>query len=725
MKKFSSIGVTTAVIKEYVAYMTRELKTNVALQQKIKQDFELSEAIELDAIETKGSLCKVGGHEVTDSFLEVLQKNPDPVVLKEIMTDNFFDYEAMKAVGCSVYSVFIGIAEESGNVAKMLSLKDTIKNLHKFGSASAYGHALTGGLKDTKDLYVLKTPVSEGTAQDSLHELFIGLLVMNNMRKYCPNFVFTYGGFRCASPQIDPKTKEVKSWCMPHDVKIPYVIYEPITPSMSFGTYVEKCSIPQFYSLWFQFLFSTDIASEKFGWTHYDAHDGNFLVEEIDVAGLGKRFSIPYPTRGGKSLYVASERRLVAIDFGQSTVNYNGRAHTMRDKGLRAYGMRNGPHPLHDVYKLLMFLGASTKRANNMPVYRELEKLFRFFNDSETFASCLESQSPQKGYYYILPALDWILNYNIGNVIAYAESIWDVSNIVTTEPNFNVLECTSCYTFAGVLKESGTFSKNFVTSAHSFADFYDVATYLSKYAIDHYEELVKSFDYQKAKKDFVASIVKEIEVVQRLKNFEQATVLPGNIRALATAAAEKSHAQSQLNLYELVSAYEDVELMAKIGINVATIFQDAALIKEIKDYRLIIKNSEPAIRKQISQANLNYQKIHEIITMPKWLYTYERAFPWYSNAAGNVVGLKSRFNKDVNDLFVETRLPAVLLNIVPEKILITEEVEPVKPVVVKRVEGINIEREPKRNLYPDNPKLLINRARNGQVISLALADNVN
>lgn len=695
MNNFKSVGITTQFIQDHVAKAKFRLRNDAKFRAELDSEFEINKVIEIEALETKGSICKVGKYEASPNFLDLVAKNADPVVLQEVMSTNFTNYQALKAVACEVYANFIGIAQEDGNIAKVLNLKDHIQNLHEFGDPSAFGHALTGDLKGVADLYVVKTPISSDSLRDSAHELFVGLIVMNEMRKYLPNFMFTFGGFSCGTPRIDPVSRKVITWGGSGDLKIPWVLYEPITPSVSFRKYVKSCSVSEFYSCFTQFLYATEIAFQKCGWTHYDAHDGNWLIENKHIPGLGEIYSIPYARSTG-TRYVSATRIAVAIDYGQATVNYKGRPHGMQAKGLRSYGMRSGPSPLHDVYKLLMFLGSRVQNVNK-PVYRELQKLFKFFNDTEDFDYCLKHQGPATDLYYIYPNTEYTMSRTIGELIDYADAVWDLDGIVSSTPLYDELRCTSCYTFAGVIRDSGVFSADFIFSADTFEKFYDVAIYMSKHSVNQYDRLVETFDYSAAKDKFQARCHKELNKISVNKDLIQPAVVSDNPNKLATKTAEKGHILTHLKLFELVGAYEDLELLLKIGSSLATVFQDSSLITQIATWRSTLATTEPTIRNQIHIARVNYQQMYKVINTDLWNRLYNKPFPWYITSAGDIETLVTRFKRDTAELFVEARLPAALF----------------KTSTVPKLKNLA------RGLYPKDSKLKIVKDRNGRVTDVS------
>jgi len=708
------MDIRTEDIQEYVEIMRSRLNKNTPLGRKLVNNFAELEEIERHAIETRATVCQAGGVVPSDKQLDAIEHLTDPNKIKQIMNQQFYNYDVMKAVACSVYSVFYGISEEQQNLGRLFYLKEQVKNLHQIGEESAFGVALTGELKDAKDMFVLKAPRTEDGVADLEHELFIGLFITNQLRKLIPNFAFVYGGLRCAKPQIDEKTKEVISWCDVGESKVPYIIYENITPSESFSEHVKKCSVKQFYSLFMQFILATTVAYDTVGWTHYDSHGGNWLVRKNTVPGLSKTFCIPYSGKTGKVLYVTSESILTAIDYGQSTGKYNGKNHGVGSLNLRAYGLTDGGWPLHDVYKLMMFLASDCANSGNKAVLKELEKLFRFFNKGEGFLQALDAQKPGRdGLYYIFPPLIDTIQYTMGDVLEHCMKVWNLGDVISETPQHDLLECSeSCYTFRAVLKNRSDFAAKMEVS--TFPEFYDAALYLHRYSLDHYDDLIKNFKYETAKKQFLSQVNGELENLKKYTN-SKSVDLRG--KKLSTVPVLRQAMENQKNLFHLVSSFENLEILTKIGTSVARVFRDDSLYSDLRKIEKSLVSYEGAMEREINLANENYKYIYSIITKPDWKI-FRRTYSWYENSAGDVVALGIRYEKIKRDLFKEIQLPASFVG--NDRVITEEVVKKEKPKKVRKeaLKGIEVDYVNRAPLAKAGPRVNIQRDKLGNVARL-------
>lgn len=380
---------------------------------RVEEENQYNKEMETEALNNKSSIC-------SPKLSHKLEGVVDFESLESTMGEQFTNYNAMRAVGCSVYSTFHGIPEASGNIAKLAHLKDSVRNLHKFGSESVNGYVLTGELDDASNMYVIKTPRTDDAEADLLHETFVGLFGTNKIRKELPNLALIYGGFKCSKAIINHETNEVESYCYSSPNQVPYVIYENITPSKSFDDVIRTCTVAEFHSLYLQVLFSTYIASELIGYTHYDAHTGNWLVRKVKVSGVSdgnkSKFCIPYTDPITKHVsYIVADSVATAIDFGMTSITYKGRNIGCSSIGLEEYGITSDPWPLHDAYKLLMFSAlALIQSKTNERLVVELKKIFRFFNKTERLEDAVNLQRKS---YYSLPKTNKTSDYGIIDLI--------------------------------------------------------------------------------------------------------------------------------------------------------------------------------------------------------------------------------------------------------------------------------------------------------------------
>jgi hypothetical protein len=651
---------TSSKIKDFLAWSRVALKNDDLLIDREKKVEEYS-LIEIEAIGISSSIC-------SRKEAKAIAGKIDHSKMKSIMGDQFYNYDVMKAVGCDVYSTFYGITESTGNISKLAHLKSSVLNLHKFGSESVSGNALIGDLDNAKNYYVLKTPRTEIASADLTHELFAGLFAMNKMRKAVPNFAMVYGGFKCSSPVID-KDNNVTSFCASKygADSVPYVIYETIDNSMSLSKYCKNCSQDEFVSAYLQVLFSTWIASDLVGYTHYDSHNENWLARKInikgitDVKGYNGKFCIPYANYvTGEVYYVTSSIVATAIDYGLANVKYKGKNIGPPVVDVDAYGIADGSWPLHDAYKLLMFSAYDALADNNMKLVPVMQKIFSFFNKSEDILTAAERQ---RKYFFILPKVSETRKYKITDLIDHIAKNYNVRNILSKIPHYPILECSKCMTFMGSIK--GSYIG--IPKPKNFFEFYDVASHLAESSRKDYDDLVNNFNYLTASAEFKERINKSLRALDKyLNEVEEYNVyqLPEDIEKndlLSKDMYQKLY-NTHNSLVSVISIYEDLDLWLKIGQSVAILYSDKQILRFIKDTRDNISNNDKKILLVISEMSRNYRKyIRPLIKSNVW-QAYVDRYPWY-NSAGEILLFEKRFQRDMRDLFVEDRLPSALIKL--------------------------------------------------------------
>ncbi len=650
------MDITTKDIKIFNDTVILDIRDNTSYIVKSEDRAIENMKIETDAVGRQPSICSA-------KEAKILENKVDMNELKSVMGEQFYNYQVMRAVGCSLYATFHGIQAHTGNIAHVAMLKDNIRNLHRIGSESAFGYAITGDIDEVSGMYVVKTPRTKEASLDLTHELFVGLFGTNRLRKVIPNMAMIMGGFKCSEP-IFNENKEVTSFCAENagPDTIPYVIYENITPAESFNTVITKITKKKFLSLYLQVAFATHIGSELIGYTHYDSHSENWLIRTVNVPGVTDKgpFCIPYTNYKTKKVsYIVSDTIATAIDYGMTTIEHNGRNIGPYEVSLQAYGVIDGPWPLHDLYKLLMFLAQTLILSNkNSEVLSEMRKIFRFFNKTETLENAVRDQ---RKFYYFLPAVQETAQYNVMDLIDYIAQVCDVRNVMLDNPQSHpVLECTQCYTFLGTIR--GAYIKT--PKPETLLEFYDLASHLGGSSKISYDELVSSFDYAKAANDFKSKVDASMKIISKILSDVRinAPILPQQLtaRKLASPTILNPMSISYTKLFEVVSHYEDIETWLKVGMAIAILYSDENLIGFINDIRNNMKKYNEIIIKHIERSRNNYRKILPIVDSAKW-DIYTGRYPWYRSRSGDIVHMVNRFNEDTRELFTEERLPSTLI----------------------------------------------------------------
>lgn len=603
--------------------------------------------IEMRIIGDKASICSLGSVDSLGGGKVDFSK------LERIKDTQFYNFDVARAVGCSVDAVIFGLAAQDGNIASRAHMKDIIHGMHKFGSKSAYGTALTGDIDGVPGMYVIKVPnnPSNITASDDLtHEGFVGLFGLNKIRSV--NYAKVFGVIRGGAPDVDTKGNVISLLSKNVSAKVPYVIYENVFPSVSFRSYLSTATAAQFHSCLAQMLYATQTAFEKIGFTHYDAHYENWLVR--DAPAISAPFAIRYKDRRrGKEVFITSENVMTCIDYGMATFRYEGRQMSVMKPFMVPYGVKVNPNPMYDAYKLIMFSAMEAQKKGNAVVYREAEKIFPFFNQRETLTVALRLQEK---YLYGLP--DLAPGVSLYDLIDHIRDVCDVEKVITSHPVAPVLECASCYSFLGALKNSLTGQYQ----AESFFEFYDIATRLRN--SKKYDAFVSSYDYARGKDLFIERVDRDVGRLSYLvskMSRQKSVVLDETYTARRLANRELvATLSAQFNdLLLAISLFEDISEWLKVGTSVGALKGDRDLMDYLHNQREYLLNEAlPALFSLVQAARANYKRVRTIAYTGEW-QQYEEDYPWYMMTFSQVVHLTHRLEEGRKDAFESTRLPEI------------------------------------------------------------------
>lgn len=395
--------------------------------------------------------------------------------LQSISQAKFFKNLSSQFKGYNTPNWFAdGIFYQHSNNQGNLELANTVTNwftdMKQIGDESVAGVAMTTGLKNEKNIAVIKVPRKAGDT-DFVHELFVGTRGTNMARKDIPNFAYVYGGFKCPTAVVDPTTKKVTSICgNPWMPDVQYIIYESVFPSKSFGDYAKTCSASDFFSAMVQVMLATEYGHRHFDWTHYDLHDQNVLMRS--VGGLNKSFYIPYPL-GQKIFYVKSTKIATIIDYGRCHIKYKGEHYGYGFPAATTYP--NESFPLFDIYKLLMFT-ADFLNKKDPEIQRVAQAFFSYFNTSENIFDAAIRQSKT---YYQLPKNEYTTKVlSIMGLLEHLRETIPVyfQDIIKTKVSTNdvTLTCDSlaCRSSLEYATEIGI-NQNASFMASSIMDFFD------------------------------------------------------------------------------------------------------------------------------------------------------------------------------------------------------------------------------------------------------------
>lgn len=255
-----------------------------------------------------------------------------------------------------------------------------VKRLKPLGKQGIQGQALTLSVEGYNDAFVVKTAI-DPDHDDSVHEAFVGLFCLNELRKTIPNFMFVYGIFYCTPPIIH--NGEVQAFCSIEGPKVGHLVIENIKGAMSMREFCTTCTAEEFRDAYYQIMFALHIAHRHCDYTHYDLHYDNVLVRRLNTP-----VTIGYKI-GDKMLYATYKVLANIIDFGYSHVEVDG--YSFDHYGLEIYGViPKTSFPAYDTYKLLCFCALSAMIAKNDQVTAMADKLFSIYGEGSIAARVLK-----------------------------------------------------------------------------------------------------------------------------------------------------------------------------------------------------------------------------------------------------------------------------------------------------------------------------------------------
>lgn len=362
----------------------------------------------------------------------------------------FYDYNLMSEIRCIV-NLIIDIKDKNSE-SERSKIHRFIGNPKRFGEKSEYNYAMRtdlitnddyGKKHDTFDgeMLVIKCPREPSSAKELIHELCVGVRLLE-LRKYgCCNFSMVYDAWYCGAPVVNDETNEVNNWCMLSNNPVSYVGYEMVNGGVPIKTIAydksDKVEIKTAQYL-MQVALSGYLAEMICGFQHNDEHTGNLLLRPYPFVTRDSNGNVikeeikpffKYYYFNGKECFIPTPGEIVTyIDYGMSRcIMEDG---TSIGKLDASGGWKNSyfadpddGNCIGDMYKLICFLLEEAYIQENDPLAIFLIKLLNnyFYRDSVIDVDIIyRALDIQRDNFYLLP-LPVIREkgYNITDFVLY------------------------------------------------------------------------------------------------------------------------------------------------------------------------------------------------------------------------------------------------------------------------------------------------------------------
>jgi hypothetical protein len=169
------------------------------------------------------------------------------------------------------------------------------------------------GFRGEPGVFAIK---NKETISGLITDFLIGVLGLNPLRQEIPNFIFTYGIFKCSRPMI--RDDKLIDWCYDYN-NIPYLMIESINPPLQLSHVMRGIDISLFLNLYCQVILAIQLANERMSFCHNDLHEGNILVRDTPYS---KYYYLCYKLKN-TTYYLYTNKIATIIDFEFSSIKLN------------------------------------------------------------------------------------------------------------------------------------------------------------------------------------------------------------------------------------------------------------------------------------------------------------------------------------------------------------------------------------------------------------------
>ena len=379
-----------------------DLQTNISFLTKAKELIskkitvaQLNEYVKLEKQQLKQlNFCDYA--ELRYLFMHIQNLDANAVYL--LQSREYYNPAFLQEITCLINSLY-------QDDKQLFNVKVTyVDNLYQTAKIAIY-KAEYGSL-----LFVVKEAYNKQVDKLLYHEALIGFY-MNNLRAYCPNFIYTYGIYKTYL-QLN---KDKQSFTVLNS-KNNHLLTEYINKS----TY--PTTLNDFIDIYMQILYALEIAQHHYKFVHYDLHYNNVVLRESKEAQ-----NITYKRPNNETRVITSKYIATIIDYGFSYILVNREEYGRID--LQHGGIEVKFNSLFDVYKLTLSLLSMYKRkANYQEIENKLIQVIRLFNTSDPIEQILLFQ---KGLKFAFLGETTI---NLSQLIDSIEDIWQL-NYSTYSPD--------------------------------------------------------------------------------------------------------------------------------------------------------------------------------------------------------------------------------------------------------------------------------------------------
>lgn len=242
------------------------------------------------------------------------------------------DQRLQKVIQCIIEN--LSANPDSPNINTIM---DKLKRIAK----GAYGEVFLAN-KDNKSLFLVKAALGDEPDDNLYHEAFVGMAALNKLRSWTPAFMYTYHLKTCRKMSQRGATENF-TWCSKPNTSQEFLFCENVSNAMTLFDFIaaNKLNYMLLANFYLQLESALNLANAAYGFTHYDLHVKNVLIQELD-----QEARVPIYLNAGEAFYLKSKYVVRIIDYGLARVKLpNGKSY-----GISRYeaGATYSSYPAHD-----------------------------------------------------------------------------------------------------------------------------------------------------------------------------------------------------------------------------------------------------------------------------------------------------------------------------------------------------------------------------------------
>ena len=214
-----------------------------------------------------------------------------------------------------------------------------------------------------------------------VHEAFVGLAALNQLRELTPAFIYTYGLLTCG---VDERNRELTkaNYCVKSDTQERYLFLEYVPNAVTLFHYISNSirigDLSRIPEILLQVFSALNAAGKMCGFTHHDLHTANILIQKNSGPDL---IEIPLHFDDGVRM-LKTDLIVRIIDYGYSRVVIDEIPYWNNSKAVSAKSYHSPFSDFAKIIQMVYYRYAATTHYTESNFQELLQFLIEVYADS-------------------------------------------------------------------------------------------------------------------------------------------------------------------------------------------------------------------------------------------------------------------------------------------------------------------------------------------------------